>query len=396
MTLPLKGVRIIAIEQYGAGPFGSQHLADLGAEVIKIENPAEGGDVGRAVGPYFFGPGDSHFHESFNRNKKSFTLNLKTEDGKRVLYDLVKSADATFDNLRGDLPVKLGITHDQLRVHNPKIVCGHLSAYGRTGSRAAWPGYDYLMQAEAGYLSVTGEPDGPPARFGLSIIDMMTGTTAALGLLAGIIDARANGKGRDIDVSLYDVAMNNLSYVGAWYLNEGVVVGREPRSAHPSLTPSQMYKTKDGWMFIMCNKEKFWPLLASEIGKPEWATDPRYCSYQARRANRDELTRDLDAVLSVATTQDWLARLAGKIPVSPVYDVAQALENPFAHEQGRIMEADHPLRGKIRTVACPIRCPGDADRVGIAPTLGEHTREILDDLGYDDARVNQLKASHAI
>jgi succinate---hydroxymethylglutarate CoA-transferase len=396
MTLPLKGVRIIAIEQYGAGPFGSQHLADLGAEVIKIENPAEGGDVGRAVGPYFFGPGDSHFHESFNRNKKSFTLNLKTEDGKRVLYDLVKSADATFDNLRGDLPVKLGLTHDQLKEHNPRIVCGHLSAYGRTGSRASWPGYDYLMQAEAGYLSVTGEPDGPPARFGLSIIDMMTGTTAALGLLAGIIDARANGKGRDIDVSLYDVAMNNLSYVGAWYLNEGVVVGREPRSAHPSLTPSQMYKTKDGWMFIMCNKEKFWPMLASEIGKPEWATDPRYCNYKARRANRDELTRDLDAVLSVATTQEWLARLAGKIPVSPVYDVAQALENPFAHEQGRIMEADHPLRGKIRTVACPIRCPGDADRVGIAPTLGEHTHAILDDLGYDDARIDQLKASHAI
>ena len=157
-----------------------------------------------------------------------------------------------------------------------------------------------------------------------------------------------------------------------------------------------MYKTRDGWMFIMCNKEKFWPLLVHEIGKPEWATDPDYCSYQARRANRDQLTRELDAVLSADTTEEWLKRLAGKIPVSPVYDVAQALENPFAHEQGRIMEADHPLRGKIRTVACPIRCPGEPDRVGIAPTLGEHTREILSDLGYDGARIDQLEHSHAI
>lgn len=396
MSLPLQGVRIVAVEQYGAGPFGTQHLSDLGAEVIKIENPAEGGDVGRGIGPHFFGPGDSHFYESFNRNKKSLTLNLKSVDGRKVLHDLVKSADATFDNLRGDLPQKLGLTYDELKEHNPKIVCAHLSAYGRTGSRAAWPGYDYLMQAEAGYLSVTGEPDGPPARFGLSVIDMMTGTTAALGLLAGIIDARANGTGRDIDVSLYDVAMNNLSYVGTWYLNEGVVVGREPRSAHPSLTPSQMYRTKDGWLFIMCNKEKFWPLLTKAIGKPEWAGDPDFCNYKVRLANRERLTRELDAVLGTATTAQWLKRLAGIVPAAPVYDVAQALENPFAHEQGRILEADHPVRGKIRTLACPIRCPGEPDLVGIAPVLGEHTESLLAGLGYDRARIDELERSRAI
>src|SRR5262245_9922719 len=149
MTLPLAGVRIVAVEQYGAGPFGSQHLADLGADVIKIENPADGGDVGRSVGPYFFGPGDSHFHEAFNRNKRSITLNLKTAAGRSVLHDLVRNADATFDNLRGDLAVKLELTYEHLRAFNPQIVCGHLSAYGRTGPRAAWPGYDYLMQAEA-------------------------------------------------------------------------------------------------------------------------------------------------------------------------------------------------------------------------------------------------------
>ena len=150
MSLPLAGVRIIAVEQYGAGPFGTQHLADLGAEVIKVENPVEGGEVGRAVGPYFFEEGDSHFFQSFNRNKKSVTLNLKDPADKATLIELIKTADALYDNLRGDLPAKLGLTYADLAEYNPQLVCAHLSAYGREGERKAWPGYDYLMQAEAG------------------------------------------------------------------------------------------------------------------------------------------------------------------------------------------------------------------------------------------------------
>jgi crotonobetainyl-CoA:carnitine CoA-transferase CaiB-like acyl-CoA transferase len=390
MKLPLDGMRIVAVEQYGAGPFGTQHLADLGAEVIKVENPKDGGDVGRAVGPYFFGPGDSHFHQSFNRNKKSITLDLKTPQGKELFHELVKTADAVFDNLRGDLPARLGLTYDALKTVNPRIVCAHLSAYGRTGSRVAWPGYDYLMQAEAGYLSLTGEPDGPPARMGLSIIDMMTGVTAALGLLAGVLHARASGQGRDVDVSLYDVAMHNLSYVATWYLNDGKVVKREPRSAHPSLTPSQLYRTRDGWIFVMCNKEKFWKVLAHEIGMPEWADHPDYGDYRARLANREQLTSALDEVFSGATTAAWIERLAGKVPVAPVFDVAQALENPFAGEQGRVLSAPHPVRGTIRTPASPIRCPQSEERIGIAPALGEHTQELLAELGVDDARMRAL------
>ena len=397
MSLPLEGVRIIAVEQYGAGPFGTQHLADLGAEVIKIENPAEGGDVGRSVGPYYFAPGDSHFHESFNRNKKSLTLNLKMPGGMAVLHDLVKTADCLYDNLRGDLPEKLGLTYDALKAYNPRIVCSHLSAYGRTGSRANWPGYDYLMQAEAGYLSLTGEPDGPPARFGLSIIDMMTGVTAALGMLAAVIGARTTGVGRDVDCSLFDVALHNLNYQGTWYLNDGITAERAPRSSHPSLTPSQLYKTRDGWLFVMCNKEKFWPLLAQLIGKPEWGADhPQFGSYKLRLANRDLLTRELDAVLSTATTGEWIERLSGKVPVAPVYDVAQALDNPFVREQGRVMEADHPVRGTISTIACPIRCPGEPDRVGIAPALGGDTDDLLRGLGYDAARIDELRAGQVI
>ncbi len=377
MTLPLSGLRILAVEQYGAGPFGTQHLADLGAEVIKIENRAQGGDVGRLVGPHFFAPGDSHFFEAFNRNKKSVTLDLKDPADKAAFLRLVGEADAVFNNLRGDLPEKLGLDYAALSKANPQIVCTHLSAYGRDGERRDWPGYDYLMQAEAGYLSVTGEPGQPPSRFGLSVIDMMTGTMSALALVSAVLGARATGKGRDIDTSLYEVAMHNLNYLAAWYLNEGENTGRHPRSAHPSLTPSQLYRTRDGWLFVMCNKEKFWGIFCDAIGRPDWRTDARYCDFKARLANRDALTEELDSVLMEADTSEWMERLGGRVPVSPVHDIAGALDAPFATARGVIAEVPHAARGTIRTVACPIRCPGETLPLKAAPALGEHDGEIL-------------------
>jgi crotonobetainyl-CoA:carnitine CoA-transferase CaiB-like acyl-CoA transferase len=392
-ALPLAGVRIIAVEQYGAGPFGTQHLADLGAEVIKIENPNDGGDVGRAVGPHYFGPGDSHFYQSFNRNKKSITLDLKNPGGQEALRRLAEDADVVFNNLRGDLPGKLGLTYDQLKDINPKIVCGHLSAYGRTGSRAAWPGYDYLMQAEAGYLSLTGEPDGPPARMGLSIIDLMTGTTAAMGLLAGVIGARASGIGRDIDVSLFDVSLHNLAYVATWYLNAGKAIGRETRSSHPSLTPSQLYRTQDGWIFLMCNKEKFWGVLAGAIGKAEWAGRAEYRTFKDRLTNRDQLTEELDAVLQTATTEEWMKRFAGRVPAAPVYNVEQALESEFVAEQERLLEFAH-ASGPVRMVASPVRAGVHPTRP--APAMGEHTGEVLRQAGYTDAQIDQLRSLGAV
>ena len=391
--LPLAGLRIIAVEQYGAGPFGTQHLADLGAEVIKIENPNDGGDVGRAVGPHYFGEGDSHFYQSFNRNKKSITLDLKKLQGREALRRLARDADVVFNNLRGDLPIKLGLTYEQLKDENPKIVCGHLSAYGRTGSRAAWPGYDYLMQAEAGYLSVTGEPDGPPARMGLSIIDLMTGTTAAMGLLAGVLGARSSGVGRDIDVSLFDVALHNLCYVATWYLNADKAIGREKRSAHPSLTPSQLYKTKDGWVFIMCNKDKFWGVLAQCIGKPEWADAPQYRSFKDRLANRDRLTAELDEVLQARTTDEWMKLFAGKVPAAPVYDIKQALDSDFVAEQERLLDFDH-ASGPVRMVASPVRAGEHPTRP--APAMGENTNEVLAQAGYTPQQIEAMRAEGAI
>jgi len=393
---PLAGLRILAVEQYGAGPFGTSYLADLGAEVVKIENHKDGGDVGRQVGPHFFGPGDSHFFQTFNRNKKSVTLDLKHPEGRAAFQALAKSADAVIDNLRGDLPEKLGLTYEQLKAANPRIVCAHLSAYGRTGSRKAWPGYDYLMQAEAGHMSLTGEPGGPPTRYGLSVVDLMTGLAAAFGLLAGVMSARATGKGMDVDTSLFDVALHNLNYPGTWFLNAGVVTGRTPRSAHPSLTPSQLYRTQDGWIFIMCNKEKFWGLLAQALGKPEWATDPEFATFKARLKNRDRLTQMLDAALAARTTGEWIERFAGKVPASPVYDVKQALESAYVAERGSVADFAYADGKAARMVAAPLSFTGAELPTRAAPPMGAHTVEQLRAAGYSDERIGALRTAGVI
>ncbi len=397
MPLPLTGVTVLAVEQYGAGPFGTMLLADLGAEVIKIENPADGGDMARGVGPHFLPDGSSQFFHSFNRNKRSLTLNLKAPEGCEVFHRLVTEADAVLNNLRGDLPTKLGLDYSALGKVNPAIVCAHLSAYGREGTRASWPGYDYLMQAEAGYLSLTGEPDGPPARFGLSVVDMMTGLMAVFGLACGVIGARASGKGMDVDTSLFDTALHNLGYLATWYLNAGVNQGREPRSSHPSLTPSQLYRTKDGWLFVMCNKEKFWPILCEPLGRPEWGTDPRFATFAARLKHRAEVTEMLDEALSARTTAEWLERLQGVVPVAPVNDVAGALDDPFVAGEGRTAGFSGPDGAEIvRMLASPLGVGGAEAPRRAGPALGADTGEILRRLGYDADAIVALKAKGAV
>ena len=219
-------------------------------------------------------------------------------------HDLVARSDALTSNLRGDVPEKLGLTYAHLKADNAKIVRAHLSAYGRTGPRASWPGFDYLMQAEAGFLSLTGEPDAPPARFGLSMVDFMTGLGLAYAVLAALTAARTSGVGRDMDVSLFDMALANTSYLAAWYLNEGHRQERLPRSAHPSLTPCQLYPTSDGWIFIMCNKEKFWPALCELVERPGWVSDPRFRNFATRLANREALAELVDEALAKRSTTD--------------------------------------------------------------------------------------------
>jgi crotonobetainyl-CoA:carnitine CoA-transferase CaiB-like acyl-CoA transferase len=397
MFLPLKGIRVLTFEAFGAGPFGSMYLADLGAEVIKIENRDQGGDATRAMGPYFLGEHDSHFFQTFSINKRSVCLNLKTAEGQQLFHRLVARSHAVLNNLRGDQPDKLGLTYAALKTANPRIVCAHLSAYGRDNERRAWPGYDYLMQAEAGYLHLCGEPGTAPARMGLSIIDFMTGITTALAMVSALLGVERGGQGRDIDVSLFDVALHQLSYPATWYLNEGLVTERLPRSSHPSAVPVQLFRTQDGWIFIMCMTEKFWRELLDVLGHPpDIALDARFADSAARRVHRDALTPMLDAHLQKDSTAHWLSRLQGRLPAAPVYDMAQALDSPFPAAIGMVRPMPHPQRPDFRVLGNPIKLDGQRLPGRPAPALGADTDEVLRDLGVSDAELQQLRQRKVI
>jgi len=252
------------------------------------------------------------------------------------------------------------------------------------------------MQAEAGYLHVTGEPGSPPSRMGLSIVDFMTGITTALALLAALFGAARTGRGRDVDVSLFDVALHQLSYPGTWYLNEKLVTGRAPRSAHPSATPVQLFRTADGWIFIMCMTEKFWHELLRVVNSDEVANDARFATLAARREHREALTVALDAVFERDTTANWLTKLQGILPAAPVYDLAQALDNPFPAATGMIRNTPHGLRPDFRSFANPIKLDGARLPAQSAPALGADTDSVLAELGYSAADLARLRAADAI
>ncbi len=396
----LQGLRILAVEQYGAGPFGTQFMSDLGAEVIKIENPNDGGDMSRSVGPYFRDElpdtARSVFYQGLNRGKKSLTLDITKPEGREIFRKLVAGAQGVASNLRGDVPEKIGITYRHLADVNPRIVCSHLTGYGRDNARAKWPGYDYLMQAEAGYFHLTGEPEAPPARFGLSMIDLMTGVVMGYALVAGIREAERTGRGRDVDVSLFDLALYNLNYIGNWYLNAGAVTTRITRSAHPSLTPCQTYRTKDGWIYLMCNKEKFWGILCGKVGHAELAKDPRFLTFKERLANRDLVTQLLDEALSAKTTAEWLVDFAGSVPAAPILDVKQALDNPWANEGDRIESIPVPGGDPLRMLRNPIRTGEPPTTVEPAPALGAHTEELLAEIGITGGALAALRAKGVV
>lgn len=400
MDQPLAGVRVYTVEQYGACPFGTQHLADLGCEVIKVECRRLGGDYARMLGPYFADGEDagntSLFFQSINRNKKSISLDIGRPEGRKVLQRLVQGADAVANNLRGDVPERLGVTYSALSRFNPAIVCAHCSAYGREGPRRSWPGFDFLMQAETGYFYMNGDPGSTPTRMGLSVVDFMAGTYLALGILAGVTAARANGKGRDVDVNLFDTALFSFSYLGAWALNNGYEPARLPRSAHASLVPCQSYRTSDGWIYVMCNKEKFWMILCEKVGLPRIADDERFATFPDRLARRDELTDILDSAFMADTTAGWLEKLQGTIPVAAIRTPHESLSDPELEESGRVTElrfseSDRPFK----TLASPIRAGPSTDCTP-ASSLGGDTDALLEEAGYSASDIRGLRKASVI
>lgn len=386
----LSGTRILAISQFGAGPFGSLHLADLGAEVIKIENPHDGGDVARSVPPYA-DTGDSLYFQALNRNKRSITLDLKHPEGQAVFHDLVSVSDGVFSNLRGDKPRELGLLYEQLARINPKIVCCSLSGFGTSGPRIAEPGYDYLIQGLAGWMSLTGDPETPPAKSGLSMVDFSAGVVAMVGLLAGILNAERTGQGCDVDVSLHDTAISMLNYIAIWTLNRDYRPVRLPDSAHPTIYPAQVFETADSYLVVLCFKEKFWQALTALMGADDLAADPRYASFQSRYQNRQPLIADLKGRFQSRTTAEWVTLLKGHVPCAPVKSVEEALVDDQVTAREMIVEVEHPTFGTLREVDTAVRIPGTTRRRQPGPALGADTESILRDrLGYSAARIREL------
>jgi crotonobetainyl-CoA:carnitine CoA-transferase CaiB-like acyl-CoA transferase len=375
--LPLADVRVIAVEQFGAGPWGTMQLADLGADVIKIEDPSVGGDVARFVPPYQE-HGSSLFFESFNRRKRSITLDLRHPDARKVFERLVRHADAVFSNLRGDQPAKLGIRYVDLAHVNPRVVCVSLSGFGTTGPRAAEGAYDATIQALAGWMSVTGGPAEPPTKSGLSLVDFAAGYVAAIALIAGIWQARRDGRGTDVDLSLFETALALLTYMGTWTASRQWTAQRVPDSAHQTIVPFQTFRSADGWLVVACAKEALWRKLCEALELPELAADPRFADFAARGANRKALVEILNEVFVARRVADWMDVLSRHgVPCAPVNDIQGALSDEQALARETLTDYAHPILGGVQMVTSALGRTLTEGATERGPLLGEHTSDVL-------------------
>ena len=368
-------------------------LSDLGAEVVKVEQPGSGGDEARTVPPYVDREAhDGLYYQAFNRGTRSLTLNVAAPEGQALLRRLAPRFDAVFNNLRGDLSATLGLDYAALSEVNSRLVCCSLSGFGRTGPRVNEPAYDYLLQAYAGFMSVTGEPGAPPTKCGISIVDFAGGMLGALALMIGLLRARTHGVGGDVDVSLLDTALSMLNYMGIWTLNREWRPERHPNGAHQSLLPSQSFQTKDGWLVIMVMKEKFWERLTECMALPALRDDERFRTFADRLANRRALAPILEDAFRRHTTAEWLERLRGRVPVAPVYDLEDALADEQIAAREMVVEVTHPVFGVLREIGCPIKMPGTSPRYEPAAALGADTATILAEIGIGPAELDDLRA----
>ena len=367
---PLAGIRIIEVGHMLAGPYCGLLLADMGAEVIKVEPPE--GDIARKVSPHFIGPHNAYF-ASLNRNKKSVVIDLASESGRAELEALVASASALVTNLRPSAIKKLGLTYESLKSVNQKIVCVALTGYGLDGKYAESPAYDYVIQALTGVMQLTGDPSAPPTKAGYSAVDNSAGIMAAMALLAKVVE----GKGGQVDVAMYDVMMSQLNYLAGASLNTGEVVERLANSSHPYMVPAQIFPTKDGWLTLFITHDKFWQKFCNEIGKPEWASDPVFATMAARRNNRAQVLAAIDEVLMTAPATVWVKRLAPLgVVASEVGTMAEALDSDLAKSRDLVVplgEGEYPLRA----VGAAVKFDGFEPTYAMPPLLDEHHHEVL-------------------
>lgn len=391
----LEGIRVLDLSRILSGPFCTMILADLGADVIKVES-VEGGDDTRSWGPPFQGKDAAYFH-SVNRNKRGIAVDLKDPQCRLLVERLAATADAVVENFRPGAAARLGLGYEQVRVINPAVVYVSVSGYGQTGPMSQEPGYDAIAQALSGVMSVTGEPDGAPVRVGVSGADLAAGMWACIGLLAALRAKERTGEGQWVDVSLLDGQISWLTYVAGGYLASGEVP-RRYGSAHPTIVPYQAFSTADGYLMVAAGNDRLWGRFARAVGLDELTEDPRFVSNADRVRNRDELIPIIAAALGRRSAREWAQVLADAgVPAGPINTVDQALAHPQVRARNMIGEVEHPSAGTITTIASPLKLSATATTIRTAPPEhGQHTDEVLGAMGVDATGLAELRGRGAL
>ncbi|HYC48558.1 MAG TPA: CoA transferase [Burkholderiales bacterium] len=395
MADPLAGVTILELGQIIAGTYGGQVLSDLGAEVIKIESPE--GDLGRnpSVAPY---RGVSGLFLTFNRNKKSVVIDLKNAAGLEIFYGLVRVCDVVIDNFRAGVLERLKIDYPTLSAINPRIVQCSVTGFGSAGEYKDYPALDIIVQAMSGHMAITGEPARPPVRVGIPLADLSGGIFACKGVLAALFDRERSGKGRQVELSMYDAMLNLLSYMGTMWLTNGELP-TPPGSSHEYTVPWQAFEAKDGYIVVATRQEVFWRKLCDALDAKHLAEHPRFATNALRVEHRAELVPLLEQMFRERTVDEWLARLReSEVPAAPVNNLDGAFAEPPVAERGMIVEYDHPEVGRVRLPGNPIKMSGVTGTISKpAPRLGEHTDAVLRELlSLPDERIAALRAAGAV
>ena len=393
----LSGVRVLDLSRVLAGPYCTMMLGDLGADIIKVEAPGCGDDT-RHWGPPFAKGGESAYYLCVNRNKRSLTLNLKAEQGLEILRQLIRQSDILVENFRVDTLEKWGISYEALQELHPGLIYCTITGYGYTGPYRQLPGYDFIVQAQGGLMSITGPADGEPYKVGVAIADITAGLFACNAILAALFEHQRSGRGQRIDISLLDSQIAWLANVGSNYLVSGEAPSRYG-NAHPNIVPYQTFKAKDGYFALAIGNDSQWGQFCEAIGKLEWSDDRRFQTNAGRVENRDELIPMLDELFAGYEIAHWLRLLESiGVPCGPINTVDQVLADPQVQARQMVIEIPHASAGSVRVVASPLKIPTCPTSVRLPPPmLGEHTEQILRELlGYEEEAIHNLRLAHVI
>lgn len=398
MTRPLTGVRVLDLTLVLAGPYAGRMLGDLGADVIKVEQPGSG-DPSRQFGPYFLN-GESAYYLGFNCNKRGITLNLQNPKGREVFYKLVQRSDVVLENFRPSVPPRLGIDYDTLKKINDKLIYCSISGFGHGVVNQDSPAMDTTIQALSGVMSIIGEPGRPPCHMGFAVGDLAGSYSAVAGIMAALFDRERTGQGRWVDISLLDTMISLQGYIGQFYL----VSGDEPGplgSQHPTNVPVGAFRAKDGvYLQLHCTTQRLYEMLAEAIASNveefrDLPKDPRFATPGDRRKNRGELYKILEQAIATKTSEEWLARTSDAIAIARVNTIQQSLQEPSILKRNMVVETTHPVAGRFKILGTPFKL-GQEEVFNPAPTLGQHNDEVLQELGYSREEIEALRQEGAI